>query len=334
MASWVIVAIPSARDDVWRISSEKVPHMTLCYLGEQDDDLAAQRISLYLKHLAELTMQRFGMEVTRRGALGPDNADVLFFDKQESNAKKLEDIRSMLLKQQDIFEMYKSIEQYEEWTPHLTLGWPDRPAKKLKDDNPNWYPYWVDFDRVALWLADSEGPEFVLDESRYHDEAYQSAIQKGEDVAEDTLAHYGIKGMKWGVSRTRQQIDADSADVTRVKEARGKIKANRTTDVLSNKELQDVVTRLNLEQQYTRLTTPQNKELFKGQNFIKELTKTGKTVNDAVNTASSVHATLGPLLQAAASQTSKRASHSTGSITKKEARSRKKNPYGGTIGDM
>lgn len=288
MASWVIVAIPSARDDVWRISSEKVPHMTLCYLGEQDDDLAAQRISLYLKHLAELTMQRFGMEVTRRGALGPDNADVLFFDKQESNAKKLEDIRSMLLKQQDIFEMYKSIEQYEEWTPHLTLGWPDRPAKKLKDDNPNWYPYWVDFDRVALWLADSEGPEFVLDESRYRDEAYQSATQKGEDVAEDTLAHYGIKGMKWGVSRTRQQIDADSADVTRVKEARGKIKANRTTDVLSNKELQDVVTRLNLEQQYSRLTTPQKKQAFKGEDFVKNTIKTGKTISEAYSTYNNV----------------------------------------------
>jgi hypothetical protein len=71
----------------------------------------------------------------------------------------------------------------------------------------------------------------------------------------DVLEHYGVKGMKWGKVRTRAQIDADSADVAAVKDAKSKISANRTTDVLSNKELQTVVTRMNLESQYNRLVT-------------------------------------------------------------------------------
>lgn len=34
MANWAIVAIPEERDPVWKYSSEKVPHMTLLFLGE------------------------------------------------------------------------------------------------------------------------------------------------------------------------------------------------------------------------------------------------------------------------------------------------------------
>lgn len=79
-------------------------------------------------------------------------------------------------------------------------------------------------------------------------------IDPAERVVGDFLEHYGVKGMKWGQVRTRAQIDSDSADVAAVKEAKTKIKSNRTTDVLSNKELQNVVTRMNLEQQYNRLT--------------------------------------------------------------------------------
>lgn len=79
------------------------------------------------------------------------------------------------------------------------------------------------------------------------------SVVSEEEVVTDFLEHYGVKGMKWGRVRTRAQIDADSADVALVKEAKAKISSNRTTDVLSNKELQNVVTRMNLESQYKRL---------------------------------------------------------------------------------
>lgn len=67
------------------------------------------------------------------------------------------------------------------------------------------------------------------------------------------IRHYGIKGMRWGVRRTRAQIDADSADVVTKKSTQAKIAKNRTTDVLSNQELQALNTRLQLEQNYAQL---------------------------------------------------------------------------------
>lgn len=73
------------------------------------------------------------------------------------------------------------------------------------------------------------------------------------DAVDDALQHYGIRGMRWGVRRTRAQIDADSADVTKKKATQAKIKKNRTTDVLSNDELKALNERLNLEQNYIQL---------------------------------------------------------------------------------
>jgi len=78
-------------------------------------------------------------------------------------------------------------------------------------------------------------------------------------TSDDILEHYGVKGMKWGVRRSREQIDADSADKAVARELNKKIKKNRgNTNALSNQELQSVITRMNLEQQYSNLTTKQN----------------------------------------------------------------------------
>lgn len=89
---------------------------------------------------------------------------------------------------------------------------------------------------------------------------------------EEFLEHYGVKGMKWGVRRkrpgmTRVEVAAPagrrvqtrggsgqraSEDAIRAAVARQKARKS-TTDSLSNRELQELVTRLNLEQQYERL---------------------------------------------------------------------------------
>nr|DAP30391.1 MAG TPA: Structural protein [Caudoviricetes sp.] len=78
------------------------------------------------------------------------------------------------------------------------------------------------------------------------------------DSVDDVLAHFGVKGMKWGVRKKRP-----SASKSRLTNQHGDYKhAHSTTPnhKLSNKELQRRVNRLNLEKQYRDLTAkPQSK---------------------------------------------------------------------------
>lgn len=113
----------------------------------------------------------------------------------------------------------------------------------------------------------------------------------------DSLAHYGVPGMKWGVrkNRTAQKVTVQTTPGRKVKTSGGqnqkptqdaitaaklKQKAKKsTTDALTNKELQAAVTRMNLEQQYRRLSAPQKS---KGKQFLDKLLGTGKTANDVI----------------------------------------------------
>lgn len=90
---------------------------------------------------------------------------------------------------------------------------------------------------------------------------------------ETFLAHYGVKGMRWGrrKDRTAQAVEVKASPGRKVKAKGGKfhgpsddaiIAATRrqqakksTTDSLSNQELQQLVTRMNLEQQYKNLNS-------------------------------------------------------------------------------
>lgn len=111
------------------------------------------------------------------------------------------------------------------------------------------------------------------------------------------LTHYGVKGMKWGVIRDKARAANEArkapTDVV-IKEKNGDyaqssggrnqknsadaIKAQRyrqmakssTTDSLSNQELQQLVTRMNLEQQYGNLVQQQDRR-SKGQKFVHKL---------------------------------------------------------------
>lgn len=123
------------------------------------------------------------------------------------------------------------------------------------------------------------------------------------------LTHYGVKGMHWGVVRDRVRESADrlqGGPAVKTKQGgstvtarNGKVKQvelskttksknsasedaakaavlrtrakTKSTDSLSNKELQALVTRMNLEQQYTRLAVPQK-------------TGVSKFVSDFINT--------------------------------------------------
>lgn len=78
-------------------------------------------------------------------------------------------------------------------------------------------------------------------------------LEQMDDVA-DFLAHYGVVGMKWGRRRSGLVKEGASADATKVNEIHSRVKAHKSTRPLSNKELQDAITRMNLEQQYSKLS--------------------------------------------------------------------------------
>ncbi len=87
----------------------------------------------------------------------------------------------------------------------------------------------------------------------------QSAMTLADEV-EDWLAHYGVLGMKWGVrnrSRTtstpRHPVSPDAATALALK---GQVRKHGTQS-LSNADLQKLVTRLNLERQYSNLNPDQ-----------------------------------------------------------------------------
>lgn len=286
MSEWCIVAIPEEDCSVWRESSEKVPHMTLLFLGEQDDPEKAMEIATFLQHAAKSSLTKFSMGVKERGTLGDKDADVLFFD-QKTMSKQLTEFRSFLLQDATIRSCYDSAEQYPSWTPHLTMGYPDKPAKKMSEGYYNIQN--VFFDRIALWIKDSEGPSFELGWER----------SDYSDPGDVSLAHHGIKGMKWGVRRkagsdgtvggaggggsasgggggggagggaespmaglrqkvgTKQKIKESYAkpmtEDAKDAAAGRKRSGQHGTDALSNKELKALVERMNLEQQYANL---------------------------------------------------------------------------------
>lgn len=72
-----------------------------------------------------------------------------------------------------------------------------------------------------------------------------------KDLSVNFLEHFGIKGMKWGVRRNKQQI-AGSEDHTRAKALRKKSRFGKTRK-LSNDELRIVIERMNLEKQFSDL---------------------------------------------------------------------------------
>lgn len=126
------------------------------------------------------------------------------------------------------------------------------------------------------------------------------------------LAHYGVKGMRWGVRRSSKPTGPEDITLKTVPGKRVSAQGGRrhpasedartvavykqkakksTVDSLSNKELQALVNRMNLEQNYSRLTTDQ---LSPGKRFVDKFMNDNKyrkkTLNATVDTISTVAA--------------------------------------------
>jgi hypothetical protein len=99
------------------------------------------------------------------------------------------------------------------------------------------------------------------------------------------IAHHGVKGMKWGVRKSGSSDSSShvSEDHARVEQHKAVIKQHGLK-ALSNNHLQEVNTRMNLEQQYRDLNSKKPNKFDTGHKHIKKILSTGKTLNDIHNT--------------------------------------------------
>lgn len=92
------------------------------------------------------------------------------------------------------------------------------------------------------------------------------------------LYHWGIKGMKWGVRRYQNKngslTPAGKKRYSEVHEDYAKAHSGKSVKSMSNKELQDVNNRLNMERQYATLT----KKTSKGKKAVQSLIATAGTI--------------------------------------------------------
>lgn len=200
----VIVALPADDDPIWKISSEKKPHLTLCFLGDAESNQNVDRIMLFVEHAVAIAARGpFYLEVDHRDVLGEDKADVFMFRKDWS-FRWVNQFRNQLLKNNDIRTAYESVEQFPEYQPHITLGYPETPAHE--DKIPEYGINLVRFDRIGVWTGDFEGPDWRLEwpESEALDEVAWGVDMDLERAAAGryALEHVGVKGMKWGQRKT------------------------------------------------------------------------------------------------------------------------------------
>lgn len=95
------------------------------------------------------------------------------------------------------------------------------------------------------------------------------------NTTDEFLRHYGIPGMKWGRRKSKSpsyeksvktfggksphrnlSVSPKSIDAQKARNYKDRAKSSGT-DALSTKELENLVKRMNLEQQYSRLNPPQ-----------------------------------------------------------------------------
>lgn len=138
----------------------------------------------------------------------------------------------------------------------------------------------------------------------------------GESFTSEFLAHFGVRGMKWGRRKDKGNSALASVEETgvKIKTAPGKIEVTggrgrlphddavqaaayrqivkaSSTHALSNKELQSLVTRINLEQNYARAVAPTTGVGPKAKAASWVSSKLGKVGNMFIDTAANIKVT-------------------------------------------
>lgn len=109
---------------------------------------------------------------------------------------------------------------------------------------------------------------------------------KALDLDGAQLAHFGIKGMKWGVRRSRSQLarnhtanPEDSVDAVRARETLATIKSKGSLSAVSDADLNHLINRLNAEKRFAEVNPA---GLDKKHAQVKKALAVGGTMNDAI----------------------------------------------------
>lgn len=103
-----------------------------------------------------------------------------------------------------------------------------------------------------------------------------SGSMKQSDPVADILQHFGVKGMQWGVRRSASSKKT-SADAKKAEATKAKIKTHGRQSI-NNKDLKDLVTRMNLEKQHSTLIR-ESASFSKGHEVAKQIVAVGGTAS-------------------------------------------------------
>jgi hypothetical protein len=149
----VVVALPAAEDPITAASSEEDgAHMTLVYLGDVGPDTDVDALRLDVEQWAGKITESIVEGVGGTAVLGADAADVVLVD-----AAAFTDIRNGMIDPEAgaIGAAYAQVEQFPNFLPHVTLGYPETPRAA------DYAGTEIVFDRLALW-AGEDRTEFPL----------------------------------------------------------------------------------------------------------------------------------------------------------------------------
>lgn len=181
--SLVVVALPNSNSAVHPIGSEE-KHATLLYLGDDVDPTSAALVQASIEGaLRDRSFGPFTERVSGVSSLGEDGARIWQID--SDNGLKV--LRDRLLRAPAIRAMYDMEQQYPNYTPHVTIGYPGEGEERLSGifETLATTVDRIPFDRIALWYGDNHDAvwRFRDDEPLMADSAEHS------DLIGQVLAH-------------------------------------------------------------------------------------------------------------------------------------------------